>query len=81
MLASAFSRQSLTAEVRAQPQAVPCGIYGAQSGNVTGVSPSTSFPLSVHSTRGSGDFLNIYMTLNFPGLSLRRVRFETLPGR
>jgi len=42
-LCCAFSRHPLASEVRAQPQAVPCGICGAHSGTVTGVSLSTSF--------------------------------------
>jgi len=41
-MAQAVSRRPLTAEVRPQPQAGPCGNYGAQSDTVTDFSPSTS---------------------------------------
>lgn len=42
----AASSRSLTAEARVRSQAGICGIYGVESGAVTGFSPSTSaFPL------------------------------------
>jgi hypothetical protein len=47
-MAQEVSRRPLTAEVRPQPQASPCGICGAQSDTGTDFSSSTSVsPVSV----------------------------------
>jgi hypothetical protein len=50
----AVTRRPLTAEVRVRDQVNPCGIFGGQSGTVTGFSPSSSaFPLSISFHRRS----------------------------
>jgi hypothetical protein len=60
-MSQADSCRPLTAEVWVRSQVSPSEICGAQSGIVTGFSPSTSvFPCQYHST--SGSYSSIYVT-------------------
>jgi hypothetical protein len=50
-MAQAVSRRPLTTEARVRSRVSSCGIFGGQSGNETGFSPTTSiFPCQFHST-------------------------------
>jgi hypothetical protein len=58
VMAQADSCRPLTADVWVRSQVSPPEICGAQSGNVTGFSPSTSvFPCQCHSTSGPYSFV------------------------
>ena len=59
-IAQADSCRPLTAEVLVRSQVSPSEISGAQSGTVTGLSPSTSvFPCQYHSTSGPYSMLSV----------------------
>jgi hypothetical protein len=58
------SRRPVTAEARVQSLVSTCGICGAQSGTMTGFSPSTSvFPCHYHSTNAPYSFIHLPPTL------------------
>jgi hypothetical protein len=46
-MADAVSRRPFTGDAPVRSNDIACDIYGGQSGTMTGLSPSTCFPLSV----------------------------------